>query len=62
MTEEQSQLLLQIIARLEPYFAADEIRPCRFCGQFVKVDPSNGKVTEHDKDCIVVMIRRLKAL
>lgn len=62
MTEEQSQLLLQIVTRLEPYFAADDIRPCRFCGKFVRVDPSNGKVTEHDDTCIVIMIRQLKAL
>jgi hypothetical protein len=62
MTEQQSQLLLQIVTRLEPFFAADDIRPCRFCGQLAKTDPTNGKTVEHDRECIVVMIRQLKAL
>jgi hypothetical protein len=61
MTPEQSQLVLQILTRLEPYFAADDIRPCRFCGMLVKVDPFKGTVVEHDKDCVVTMIRALKS-
>ena len=61
MTEEQSQLVLQILARLEPYFAADDIRQCKFCGVFVRVDPFNAKVVEHNEGCVVTMIRALKA-
>ena len=60
MTPEQEQLVLQILVRLDPYFAADGIRPCRFCGIFVRDDPMSGKVAEHDKGCIVMMLRELK--
>jgi hypothetical protein len=60
MTEQQERLTLEILARLEPYFAADDIRPCRFCGFFVNVDMLRGKATEHDKDCVVMLIRQLK--
>ena len=60
MTDEQSRLVLAILARLEPYFAADDIRPCRYCGIFVHNDPTNGKVVEHASGCVVLMIRQLK--
>jgi hypothetical protein len=59
MTEEQSQLVLKILVRLEPYFAADDIRPCRFCGHFVRADMT-GVVVEHNTGCVVTMIRELK--
>ena len=62
MTPEQEKLVLQILARMEPYFAADGIRPCRFCGIFVRDDPFSGKVAEHDEKCIVMMLRELKKL
>jgi len=59
MTPEQSRLVLAILTRLEPYFAADDIRPCRFCGAFVRADMT-GVVVEHNGGCIVTMIRELK--
>lgn len=59
MTPEQSQLVMQILTRLEPYFAADDIRPCKFCGHFVRVEMT-GKVVEHHEGCVVTMIRELK--
>jgi hypothetical protein len=62
MTPEQEALVLQILTRLEPYFAADDIRPCRFCGIFVKTDPMSGKVVEHNKECVVILLRELKRL
>lgn len=60
MTPEQSKLVLQILTRLEPYFAADDIRQCKFCGVFVRVDPFKGTVVEHHEGCVVTMIRALK--
>jgi len=59
MTEEQSQLVLQILTRLEPYFAADDIRPCRFCGAFVRAT-MDGTVVEHNSGCVVLLIRELR--
>lgn len=59
MNEEQSQLVLKILTRLEPYFAADDIRPCKFCGHFVRAELS-GKVVEHNEGCVVGLIRQLK--
>jgi hypothetical protein len=59
MTPEQSLLVLKILARLEPYFAADDIRPCKFCGHFVRADMT-GTVVEHNAGCVVGLIRELK--
>lgn len=60
MTPKQTDLVCRILARLEPYFAADDIRPCKFCGRFVRVDPAKGVVVEHNQDCVVILIRELK--
>lgn len=59
MTPEQSQLVLKILTRLEPYFAADDIRPCKFCGHFVRADMT-GVVVEHNSGCVVLLIRELQ--
>jgi hypothetical protein len=58
MTPEQSKLVMQILTRLEPFFAADDIRPCRFCGAFVRADMT-GVVVEHNSGCVVLLIREL---
>lgn len=58
MTPEQAELVLKILSRLEPYFAADDIRPCRFCGAFVRADMT-GVVVEHNSGCVVLLIREL---
>jgi hypothetical protein len=59
MTPEQEQLVFKILTRLEPYFAADDIRPCRFCGAFVRADMT-GVVVEHNSGCVVLLIRELQ--